>query len=69
MASKKTRIKSLFLSVVHLGFKGCQAEILLGLMKSYDYANLFLVGDIIDLWAMKSKMFFPVSHSNVVRHN
>ena len=67
-SKKKTRIKSLFLSDIHLGFRGCQAESLLDLMKSYDYDNLFLIGDIIDLWAMKSKMFFPVSHSNVIRH-
>jgi UDP-2,3-diacylglucosamine pyrophosphatase LpxH len=66
--NKKIQIKSLFLSDVHLGFRGCQAEILLDLLKAYEYENLFLVGDIIDLWAMKSKMFFPVSHSNVIRH-
>jgi UDP-2,3-diacylglucosamine pyrophosphatase LpxH len=66
---KKTKVKSLFLSDIHLGFRGSQAETLLNdVLKKYEYENLFLVGDIIDLWAMQTKMHFPIAHSNVVRY-
>lgn len=46
------RVRSIFLSDIHLGTRACQIERLLAFLKQYDAEYLFLVGDIIDFWAM-----------------
>ena len=43
------KYRSIFISEVHLGTKGCQAKKLLEFFKNSRSENLYLVGDIIDL--------------------
>jgi UDP-2,3-diacylglucosamine pyrophosphatase LpxH len=50
-----------------LGFRGCSADHLLNFLHSVDCEFLYLVGDIIDIWEMKKRIFWPQSHNNVVR--
>ena len=38
------RFRSIFISDVHLGFKGCQAQMLLDFLRSTRCEHLFLVG-------------------------
>nr|MBX2878735.1 UDP-2,3-diacylglucosamine diphosphatase [Granulosicoccus sp.] len=45
----------------------CKADFLLSFLRQTETENLFLVGDIIDLWAMRRSMFWPQSHNNVIR--
>jgi len=59
--------KSIFISDVHLGTRGCQADALCLFLKNNTSDNLFLVGDIIDGWKLRKKWFFPQSHANVIR--
>lgn len=59
--------KSIFISDVHLGSRGCQADALCSFLKNNTCDNLFLVGDIIDGWQLRKRWFFPQSHANVVR--
>ena len=59
--------RAIFISDVHLGFSGCSAEFLLDFLRSSTCEYLFLVGDIIDIWQMKKKMFWPQAHNDVVR--
>ena len=47
------KVRSLFLSDIHLGTRACQADRLLDFLRQYDCDNLFLVGDIVDFWALK----------------
>ena len=47
-----TAVRSIFLSDIHLGTKACQADQLLEFLKGYSSEHLFLLGDIVDLWAM-----------------
>jgi len=47
-----TQVRSIFLSDIHLGTKACQANRLLEFMKEYTAENIFLLGDIVDMWAM-----------------
>ena len=63
---KKT-YKSIFISDIHLGTRGCQADALCSFLKDNTADNLFLVGDIIDGWRLKKKWYFPQSHANVFR--
>lgn len=67
-ATRQTiRLRSVFVSDVHLGSKGCRADQLLDFLKSVEVDYLFLVGDIVDLWAMRKNFFWPQEHNNVLR--
>jgi len=61
------KIEALFLSDVHLGSKGSNANQVLEILKQYQPEYLFLVGDIIDGWLLKRKFRWPQSHTNVLR--
>jgi UDP-2,3-diacylglucosamine pyrophosphatase LpxH len=61
------KYKSIFISDVHLGSKGCKAEQLCDFLKHNTSENLFLVGDIIDGWRLSRKYYWPQSHTNVIR--
>ena len=64
---KPLRYRSIFISDVHLGFRGCRADFLLDFLRNTECEYLYLVGDIIDVWEMKNRMFWPQEHNNVVR--
>jgi UDP-2,3-diacylglucosamine pyrophosphatase LpxH len=59
--------KSIFISDIHLGTRGCQADALCDFLKANTCDNLFLVGDIIDGWRLSKRWYFPQSHANVIR--
>ncbi len=61
------KIEALFISDVHLGSKGSNAEDVLEILKKYQPNYLFLVGDIIDGWLLRRKFRWPQSHTNVIR--
>jgi UDP-2,3-diacylglucosamine pyrophosphatase LpxH len=61
------KYKSIFISDVHLGTKFSNTKKLLDFFKNNDSENLFLVGDIIDGWAIKRKFIWPQSHSDVIQ--
>lgn len=61
------RFHAVFISDVHLGFSGCRADFLLDFLRSTECDYLYLVGDIIDLWQMKKRMYWPQEHNNVIR--
>jgi len=51
------KIKSLFISDLHLGNPNSQSKKVLDLLKIYEFENLFIVGDFIDMTYMKRKKF------------
>lgn len=51
----KYHVKTLFLSDIHLGTHSCHAEELLEFIDNIECKQLILVGDILDLWAIKRK--------------
>ena len=59
--------KSIFISDIHLGTRGCQADALCEFLKDNSCDNLFLVGDIVDGWRLSKRWYFPQSHANVIR--
>lgn len=62
-----TRVRSVFISDVHLGTRGCQAERLLEFLRAYSAENLFMVGDIVDFWAMKREVRWTPAQNTVVQ--
>ena len=61
------KFKSIWLSDIHLGTKGCQAERLLDFLYNHSCEELYLVGDIIDGWRLEQSLFWPQAHTNVLR--
>jgi UDP-2,3-diacylglucosamine pyrophosphatase LpxH len=61
------QVRALFLSDVHLGMKGCQADKLLDFLREYDAETIYLVGDIVDGWQLKASWYWPQTHNDVVQ--
>lgn len=59
--------RAVFISDLHLGTPGCQAEALLDFLKSHESDYLYLVGDIVDGWQLRRKWFWPQAHNDVVQ--
>ena len=64
---RKTRYRTIFLSDIHLGTRGCRAELLLEFLKQHTCDELYLVGDIIDGWRLRTGFYWPQAHTNVMR--
>ncbi|WP_395713043.1 glycosyltransferase [Reyranella sp.] len=61
------RHRAIFLSDIHLGTRGCQAELLLDFLKRNESEYLYLVGDIVDGWRLKRWWYWPQAHNDVVQ--
>ncbi len=61
------RLRSVFISDVHLGFKGCRAEFLLDFLRRVECEQIYLVGDVIDLWSLQRSFYWPQAHNDVIR--
>ena len=59
-------MKTLVISDIHIGSKGCQTEAILSLLKE-KYDRYILVGDIIDGWLFKKYKKFSYEHTRVIR--
>ncbi len=59
--------RAIWISDVHLGFRGCQAERLQDFLAASHSPVLYLVGDIVDLWAMRKSKYWPEQHTEVIR--
>ena len=60
--------RAVFISDLHLGARGCQAELLLDFLRNVECRTLYLVGDVVDGWRLKSGWRWPPSHDAVVQH-
>ena len=60
------RYRTLFLSDVHLGARACQAEELLAFLETHDADTIYLIGDIIDGWALRKGWYWPPAHNDVI---
>ena len=59
--------KSVFISDVHLGTKSCKAKRLHDFLSSMEAENLYLVGDIIDGWALKREHYWTKGQTELLR--
>jgi len=61
------RYRAVFISDVHLGTRGCQAELLLDFIRHMECETLYLVGDIFDGWRLKGGWYWPQAHNDVLQ--
>jgi UDP-2,3-diacylglucosamine pyrophosphatase LpxH len=64
---QKLRLRSIFLSDVHLGSRDCRARELLDFLSGVETDYLFLVGDIVDFWSLRRSFHWPQEHNDVLR--
>ncbi|WP_315707104.1 MULTISPECIES: UDP-2,3-diacylglucosamine diphosphatase [unclassified Bradyrhizobium] len=65
--SPDRRFRTLFISDVHLGARGSQANLLVDFLRHHDADTIYLVGDIVDGWALRSSWHWPQSHNDLVQ--
>lgn len=61
------KVKTLFISDVHLGTIKSQPEKLLKVFKEYEFEELIIIGDFIDLTSLKRKIYWDNNHSAVLQ--
>jgi UDP-2,3-diacylglucosamine pyrophosphatase LpxH len=66
-ATEKLRFRSIWISDLHLGTRGCKVEFLLDFLRNTESEYLYLVGDIIDAWQLKRSWYWPQTHNEVLR--
>lgn len=59
--------RSIFISDLHLGSTDSQADKVNNFLKNHSCDYLYLVGDIIDGWKLRNRIYWPESHNNVIR--
>jgi UDP-2,3-diacylglucosamine pyrophosphatase LpxH len=63
----KLRVRTLFLSDIHLGFKRSRVRELGELLANVEAEQIVLVGDIVDLLAMARRYYWAPDHTDIVR--
>jgi len=67
MIMDNNNYRTIWISDLHLGSTQCQADVLLDFLKHNESEKLYLVGDIIDFWALSKKMYWPRDHNTVIQ--
>ncbi|MEH6684155.1 MAG: UDP-2,3-diacylglucosamine diphosphatase [Qipengyuania sp.] len=63
---KRREFRTIWISDVHLGTRGCNHELLIDFLDHTDSETMYLVGDIIDGWRLKKKVYWPAEHNDIV---
>jgi UDP-2,3-diacylglucosamine pyrophosphatase LpxH len=59
--------RTIFVSDVHLGTRGCKAEMLASFLAANSCETLYLVGDIVDGWQLRRRWFWNDEQTRVVQ--
>ncbi len=62
-----TRVRTLFLSDIHLGYRRSRVGELAEFLHSVTAQQIVLVGDIIDALSLGRRLFWSAEHTNIVR--
>lgn len=62
-----TTYRTIWISDVHLGTRGCKAEQLLEFLRQTDSEVLYLVGDILDGWRLRKSWYWHQNHNDVIQ--
>lgn len=67
MTPPRLSYRSVFISDVHLGALSSRADAASDFLKGIDCQTLYLVGDIIDMWRLRSRWYWPECHNRFVK--
>jgi len=65
--SIKKHYRAVWLSDIHLGHKACKAQWLVNFLEQSTIDTLYLVGDIVDIWSLRKKFYWPQSHNTLFK--
>ena len=65
--SRTAYYRTVWISDLHLGTPGCQAQALLEFLRLTRCDTLYLVGDIVDGWQLRRSWYWPQLHNDVVQ--
>ena len=60
-------VRTIFISDLHIGTPGFQAAALLDFLRQHPSDKLYLVGDIVDGWALRRRWHWPQAHNDVIQ--
>ena len=63
----RRRYRTIWISDVHLGTRGCNDRLLIDFLDHVDSNTIYLVGDIIDGWRLKRRYYWPERHNAIIR--
>ena len=61
------RVRTAWISDVHLGTRGANAGALLDFLRDYEFETLYVVGDLIDIWQLRRGIYWPQQHNDVIQ--
>ena len=61
------RYRSAWISDLHLGTHGSNAEAVLSFLRENEFETLYLVGDLIDVWSLRRTRYWPQTHNDVIQ--
>lgn len=59
------QFRTVWISDIHLGSRDCKAEYLLDFLQNSQIETLYLVGDIVDMWALSKQFMWPKAHNDL----
>lgn len=62
----KLKYRAVFLSDLHLGSTGCRGGDIVAFLKHVECESLYLVGDVIDMWRLRKRWYWPAEHNKVI---
>ena len=63
----KRKHRTVWISDIHLGTRGCKAAMLVDFLRAIEPETLYLVGDIVDGWSLRKGWYWPDEHNEVIR--
>lgn len=60
------RHRTIFISDVHLGTRGCKAELLADFLAKNSCDTLYLIGDIVDGWQLRRRWYWNAEQTQVI---
>lgn len=61
------RYRTIWISDLHLGTRAANATALLDFLSRHKAERYYLVGDIVDGWALRRSWYWPTSHNDVLQ--
>lgn len=59
--------RSIWLSDIHLGTRDAKTEYLYDFLRHTESEYLYLVGDVIDMWKMRTRWYWPQVNNDIMR--
>lgn len=61
------RLRTAWISDLHLGTRNSKAAAFLDFLRGHDIDTLYIVGDLIDVWQLRRGIYWPQEHNDVIQ--